>query len=76
MSADVGRCRPMSGHVGNTKSRPGVVKNVGVAVEIASASLSVQKLLLLPFLAAAMLNFPLPVFAGNCISGSREMLEP
>ena len=61
MSADVGRCRPMSGHVGNTRFRPGVVKNVGVAVEIASASLSVQKLLILPFLAAAMLDFPLPV---------------
>ena len=76
MWADVGRCHPMSGHVGNDRSRPGVVKNVGVAVEIASASLSVQKLLLLPFLAAAMLDFPLPVFAGNCISGSREMLEP
>ena len=76
MSADVGRCRSMSGHVGNTKFRPGVVTNVGVAVEIASASLSVHKLLLLPFLAAAMLDFPLPGFAGNCIIGSREMLEP
>ncbi len=61
MSADVGRCRPMSGHVGNARSRPGVVKNMAVAVEIASASLSVQKLLILPFLAAAMLDFSLPV---------------
>ena len=34
---------------------------MAVAVEIASASLSVQKLLILPFLAAAMLDFPLPV---------------
>ena len=76
MSVDAVRCRPMSGHVGNTKSRLGGVKNVGVAVEIASPSLSVQKLLLLPFLAAAMLDFPLPVFAGNCMSGSGEMLEP
>jgi hypothetical protein len=69
MSADVDRRRPMSGYVGNTKSRPGVVTNVGVTVEIASASHSVQKLLLLPFLAAAMLDFPLTVFAGNCIIG-------
>jgi hypothetical protein len=61
MSADVDRCRPMSGHVGNARSRPGVVKNMAVAVEIASASLSVQKLLILLFLAAAMLDFPLPV---------------
>ena len=61
MLADVGRRRPMSGHVGNARSRPGVVKNMAVAVEIASASLSVQKLLILPFLAAAMLDFPLPV---------------
>ena len=51
----------MSGHVGNARSRPGVVKNMAVAVEIASASLSVQKLLILPFLAAAMLDFSLPV---------------
>jgi hypothetical protein len=76
MSADVGGCRPMSDHVGNTKFRPGVVKNVGVAVEIVSGSLSVLKLLLLPFLAVAMLDFPLPVFAGNGMSGSREMLVP
>jgi hypothetical protein len=68
MSVDATRCRATFkvlykdlGHVGNDRSRPGVVTNVGVAVEIASASLSVQKLLILPFLAAAMLDFPLPV---------------
>ena len=42
------RCRPMSGHVVSGISESGVAENVGVAVEIASPSLSVQKLFLLP----------------------------
>ena len=36
------------GDVGRAMSRSGMVENVGVAVEIASPSLSVQKLFLLP----------------------------
>ncbi len=42
------RCRPMSGRVGSVISMAGVVDNVGVAVEIASPYVSVQKLLPLP----------------------------
>ncbi len=52
----------MSGRVGSVISKLGVVDNVGVAVEIASPSVSVQKL------------FPLPVstsgfVADICITG-------
>ncbi len=52
----------MSGRVGSVISKSGVVDNVGVAVEIASPSVSVQKL------------FPLPVstsgfVADICVSG-------
>ncbi len=47
----------MSGRVGSAISKLGMVGNVGVAVEIASPSLSVQKLFLLPVLVAAILNF-------------------
>ncbi len=39
---------PMSGNVDSNKSESGMVANVGVAVGIASPSLSVQKLFLLP----------------------------
>ncbi len=42
------RGRPMSGDVGNDISEPGMVANVVVAVGIASQSVSVQKLFLLP----------------------------
>jgi hypothetical protein len=42
------RGRPMSGNVGNDISEPGMVANVVVAVGIASQSVSVQKLFLLP----------------------------
>ncbi len=38
----------MSGRVGSVISKSGMVENVGVAVEIAFPSLSVQKLFLLP----------------------------
>jgi len=41
MSADVGSCRQCH------RSKLGMVENVGVAVEIASPSVSVQKLFLL-----------------------------
>ena len=39
---------PMSGNVGNDISESGMVGNVGVAVGIASLSVSVQELFLLP----------------------------
>ena len=42
------RGRPMSGNVGSDISESGMVTNVGVAVEIASLSVSVQTLFLLP----------------------------
>ena len=42
------RGRPMSGNVGSDISESGMVANVGVAVGIASLSVSVQKLFLLP----------------------------
>ena len=46
---DVGsRCRPTSGHVVSGVSELGVVENVGVAIEIASPSVFVQKLFPLP----------------------------
>jgi hypothetical protein len=38
----------MSGNVGGDISESGMVTNVGVAVEIASLSVSVQELFLLP----------------------------
>ncbi len=42
------RARPMSGNIGSGISEKSMVANVGVAVEIASLSVSVQKLFLLP----------------------------
>ena len=42
------RSRPMSGNVGSNISESGMVTDVGVAVEIASLSVSVQELFLLP----------------------------
>ncbi len=42
------RCCPMSGRVGSGISKSGMVENVGVAVAIASPSVSVQKLFPLP----------------------------
>ena len=47
-SGHVGRCRLMSSNAGSESGRSGMVENVGVAVGIASPSLSVQKLFLLP----------------------------
>ena len=41
-------CRPMSGNVGGVIFRSGIAENVGVAVGIASKSVSVQKLFPLP----------------------------
>ena len=52
------------------------IVNVGVAVEIASLSLSVQKLSATSVLALAMLSFALLVFAGSDKNGLREMVYP
>jgi len=41
-------CRPPSGDIVSGISESGMVENVGVAAEIASSSLSAQKLFLLP----------------------------
>ena len=55
------RCWPTSDRVGSVIFKSGVIENVGVAVEIASPSVSIQKL------------FPLPVstsgfVADTCVS--------
>jgi len=42
------RCRPMSDNVGSVKLWSGIVENVGLAIGIASISVSVQKLCPLP----------------------------
>ena len=65
--------RPMSGRVGSAISQSGVVRNVGIAAETASKSISVQKLFLLPVLLAAILNFgcrPLSDLVVSAISES------
>jgi hypothetical protein len=56
------RCRPRSDVVGSDTSESGVVENVGVAVTIASPSLSVQKLFPLPVCIAAILSS----YVGRC----------
>ncbi len=48
MSTDVPRCRPMSSNVRSVIFGSGMVENVGVAIGIASPSVSVQKLFALP----------------------------
>ncbi len=53
----------MSGRVGNAISKSGMVGNVGVAVEIASPSVSVQKL------------FPLPVFTSGFVADYQTSFE-
>ena len=50
------RCRPTSGHVDGDTTESGKVENVGVAVKIASSSLSVKKLFPLPVCVAAILS--------------------
>ena len=50
------RCRPTSEVVGSDTSESGLVENVGAAVEIASPSLSVQKLFPFPVCIVAILS--------------------
>ena len=58
----------MSGNVGSDISESGMVANVGVAVGIASLSVSVQKLFLLP-VSWPTINHILP-FRGRPMSGN------
>ncbi len=68
--------RPTSDHVDSTKYRSGMVENVGVAVEIVSPSIFIQNVYNTFVLAVAILDFPLPVFAGSGTNGSRGMADP
>ena len=52
-----GRRRKMSGNVHSVIFESGLVENVWVEAKIASLSQAVQKLLPLPFLTAAILDF-------------------
>ena len=49
-----------------------MVENVGVATEIASPSLSVQKLVLLPVCVVAILRFPCRPRSGHVVIGISE----
>ncbi len=62
------RCRATLVHVVSGTSESGVVANVGVDVEIASPSLSVQKLFLLPVCVVVILCFPCRPTSGHVVS--------
>ena len=67
------RCRATFGHVVTGISESGDVANhVGVDVEIASPSLSVKKLFLLPVCVVAILRFPCRATSGHVVSGISE----
>ncbi len=66
------RCRPTTGHVVSGRFELGMVENVGVAAEIASPSLSVQKLFLLPVCVVAILRFPCRPTSGHVVSSISE----
>ncbi len=66
------QCRATLGHVVSDISESGVVANVGLDVEIASPSLSVQKLFLLPVYVVAILRFPCQPMSGHVVSGISE----
>ena len=69
------RCRATVGHVvmqWHRLSESGVVANVGVDVEIASPSLSVQTLFLLPVCVVAILRFSCRPTSGHVVSGISE----
>ena len=59
------QCRPMSCRVGIVISMSGMVENVGVAIGIASKSVSVQKLFPLPVLWPTF-EFPMSGDVGQC----------
>jgi hypothetical protein len=60
------RCRPMSDNVGSVIFRLGVVENVGVAVGIASPSISVQTLFPLPVSTSGFVADILVSDVGRC----------
>ncbi len=66
------RCPASLGHVVSGISESGVVTNVGVDVEIASPSLSVQKAFLLPGCVVAILRFPCWPTSGHAVSSISE----
>ncbi len=66
------RCRATLGDVVSGIYESGVVGNVGVDVEIASPSLSVQKLFPLPVCVVAILRFPCRATSGHVVSGISE----
>ncbi len=65
-------CRPLSNHVVSAISESGEVENMGVAVETASKSISVQTLLLLPVVVAAILNFGCRPLSDHVVSAISE----
>ncbi len=66
------QCRATLGHVVSGISESGVVAIVGVNVEIASPSLSVQKLFLLQVCVVAILRSPCRPTSGHVVSGISE----
>ena len=62
------RCWPTLGHVVSGISESGMVENVGVAAEIASLSLSVQKIFILPVCFVAILRFTCRPTLGHVVS--------
>ncbi len=65
-------CRPTSGHVASGMFESGVVENVGLAAEIASPFLYVQKLFLFPGCVVDILRFPCWPTSGHVVSGLSE----
>ena len=59
------RCRPMSDNIGNVIFGSGILENVGVAVGIASPSVSAQKLFPLP-VSWPTFEFPMSGDVGQC----------
>ncbi len=60
---------PKSDNVGSVIFGSGIVENVEVAAEIASPSISVQKLFLLPVSVVVILRFPCRPTSGHVVSG-------
>ena len=62
----------MSGNVGSDISESGMVANVGAAVEIASPSISVQNLFLIPILVDVILSSGCRPMSGHVASAIAE----
>ena len=65
-------CRPTSGHIGSGIFKSGMVENVGVAIEIASPSLSVQKIFPLPVCIFDILRSRCRPMSDHVVSGISE----